>query len=140
MSHYLRSIAVWLIALLFLAQVIAAIPIVRSMWEGPLQNPNWTYEQKMRSVWGWSSHFDFMLFVQAKTPETATLLFDPHYRFITLNLYFLYPRKLIYGNEETLRKHPETDYVVISEGFPNFPINGEKMMFDDKHGLYRIYK
>lgn len=140
MSHYLRSIAVWIIALLFLAQVIAAIPIVWSMWEGPLQNPDWTYEQKMRSVRGLSSYFDFILFVQATTPEKAVLLFDPNYHYITLNLYFLYPRKLIYGGEKILHEHPEVDYVVINDGFPNFPVNGERIMFDDKQGLYRIFK
>lgn len=138
MSQHVRSIAVWVIVLLFLAQVMIAIPVIQHTWIGPLQYPNRTYEQKMRAVWG--TYFDFMQFIQTATPNTSVLLLDPNHLYLSLNLYFLYPRRLIYGDEKTLHKHPEVDYVVIIEGFPNFPVNGEKIMFDDKHGLYRIFK
>jgi hypothetical protein len=140
MSRFIHSAAVVGITLLFLVHVTMAVPVVQSTWEGPLLEPNRTYEQKMRLVWGWSPHFDFMQFVQANTPDHSVLLFDPNYRYATITLYFLYPRKIVYGNEETLRKRPEIDYVVISEGFPSFSVSGERIMFDDKHGLYRIYK
>ena len=130
MNQLIRSLAVFGITLLFIGQVMSVVPTVQSTWAGPLQDPKRSYEQKMRSVWG--SYFDFIQFVQTRTPDTSVLLFDSKYYYATLNLYFLYPRKLIYGNEETLRSHPEINYVVISDGFPNFPVAGEKIMFDDK--------
>ncbi len=138
MNQLIRLLILWGIILLFIIQGMNAIPIVQSTLAGPFHAPNRSYTQKMHDVWG--PFFDFMQFVQTETPETAVLLFDPKYYYASVNLFFLYPRKLIYGGEETLHSHPEIDYVVISDGFPNFFVAGERIMFDDKQGLYRILK
>ncbi len=138
MNQSIRSLIAFAIVVVFLAQIVNALSPAQSVWAGVLQKLDQSYEQKMHDVWG--AYFDFMQFVQTTTPDTSVLLFDSKYYFATLNLYFLYPRKLIYGNEETLHSHPEINYVVISDGFPNFPVAGEKIMFDDKQGLYRIYQ
>jgi hypothetical protein len=137
-KHLFRALATYAVAALFVGQIAIATPTVLSTLSGPLQDPNPSYEEKMRGAWG--SYFDFMQFVQAKTSENAVLLFDPKYFYATLSLYFLYPRKLIYGGKETWQSHPEVDYVVISEGYPSFSVQGEKEMFDDKQGVYRVQR
>ena len=95
-----------------------------------------TYEEKMRTKWG--AYYELMLFVQNETPENAVLLQDANWYYQTVDLYFLYPRQLIYGGEDVLRNNPQIDYVIISEDYPNFSVAGEKVMFDDRRGVYRI--
>ena len=138
MNQTFRSLVAIGIAALFAAQVAAGLPAMESAVSAPMQFPNRSTDEKMRIAWG--SYYDLMQFVQDKTPASAAILFDAKYYYKSVNLYFLSPRKLIYGDEETLRSHPEIDYVVISDGYPTFPLRGEKMMLDDKQGLYGIIK
>jgi hypothetical protein len=138
MNQPLRSLVAIGIAALFAAQVAAGLPAIESAVSAPMQFPDRSADEKMRNEWG--SFYDLMQFVQTRTPANAVLLFDPEYYYKSVNLYFLSPRKLLYGDEEALRSHPEIDYVVISEGYPSFPVPGEKMPLDDKQGLYRIVK
>ncbi len=138
MNQAIRGLVAIGIVALFAAQVAAGLPATVSAVSAPMQFPNRSDDEKMRIAW--ESYYDLVQFVQAKTSGDAILLFEPKFYYASVNLYFLYPRKLIYGDEATLRSHPEIDYVVISDGYPAFPVPGEKMMLDDKQGLYRILK
>ena len=138
MNQTFRSLVAIGIAALFAAQVGAGLGAIESAVSAPMQFPDRSTDDKMRI--GWGSYYDLMRFVQSKTPPNAVILFDPKYYYKTVNLYFLSPRKLIYGDAETLRSHPEIEYVVISDGYPTFPLPGEKIMLDDKQGLSGIIK
>ena len=85
----------------------------------------------------WGVHFPLMQFVQHQTPDDAVLLLDPYYG--AVDIYFLYPRRVLHGNAGTLRRHPEIQYVVINDrGFPDFPVAGSKIMLNENLGLYKL--
>ena len=136
MKSIVQSLVTFGIIGLFVAQIGAGLAQIDEAISGPMQFPNRSIDDKMRVEWG--SYYDLMRFVQDKTPEDAILLLGTKSPFATLDLYFLYPRKLLFGSEETLNNHPEIGYVVISDGYPTFPVPGEKMMLDDKQGIYRL--
>ncbi|MBI5031859.1 MAG: hypothetical protein HZB51_15120 [Chloroflexi bacterium] len=138
MNRIVRLVATLAIITLFVGQFVIGIPAIVTAMSAPLQNPNRSYEEKMRGVWG--DYFDLMQFIQTKTSDNAVILIDPKYQYAILNLYFLHPRKLIYGSEAVLQSHSEIDYVLISEDFPDFAVAGEKIMLDDKQGLYKVRK
>ena len=138
MNRSIRSLVALGIAALFVFQVAAGLPTIVSAVSAPLQFPDRSVDEKLRMEWG--SFYDLMQYVQVKTPTNAVLLFAPNYQYRAVDLYFLYPRKLLYGDEATLHSHPEIDYVVISDGYPTFPVPGERTMLDSTQGLYGIFK
>jgi hypothetical protein len=135
---FLRAIAAYIIAALFVIQIADGLPAIQATLSKSLGTSNRSFADKMRTEWG--TFFDLMQLVQDQTPVNAVLLFDSHYAFSSVNLYFLFPRTLIYGDEETLHTHPEIGYVVISENYPQFSVPGEKIMVDERHGLYKVQK
>ncbi len=133
----LRLVCAWAIVALFVAQVAITIP----QWLSGLQplagNPNQSDDDKMRVKW--PGYYDLVHFIAQETPENATILMDNSAR-VQIDLYFLYPRRLLYGGAGTFWAHPEIEYVVATEDFPDFPVTGEKRMLNDKLGLYKIQR
>jgi hypothetical protein len=123
------------IASLFVAQIGLAAPWIVNLISPLIQNPNWSYDQKMRSRWG--EYYDLMSFLQQHTSADAVILLPPRPN-ANMDPYFLYPRKLIYGDESALQEHPEIDYIAIDGEFPQFAVDGEKVMSNGQYGLYRL--
>jgi hypothetical protein len=82
--------------------------------------------------------FDQVEFIRKQTPEQAVLLLGPKW-YPQHALYFLYPRRLFFGGAGILAQHPEIEYVIIDDpGYPNFAVDGDKVMLDAERGLYKI--
>ncbi len=124
-------------AAFFAAQVIIAIPHLQNAIE-PLQTvPNISDADKMRIQWG--DLFDQLDFIRRETPANAVILMPEDGR-PEVDQYFLFPRRVIYGDADALRDNPQVEYVLITDNYPSFPVRGEKMMLDDAHGLYRLQR
>jgi hypothetical protein len=132
-----RLIAKWSMVLFFAAQLILAVPHLLTAVE-PFQTvPNITYVEKMRIQWG--GIFDLLDFVRRETPENAVILMKEDGR-PEFDQYFLFPRRVVYGTAEALRNDPPIDYVLVDDGYPQFPVSGSKIMMDDTHGLFKLQK
>ena len=134
-GNLFRSLTMWGVIVFFIVQLIIAIPVFLSALQPVWEHPNWSYEDKMRIYWG--PYVDLMQFIQRQTPSNSVLLADPYYG--SVDIYFLFPRTVIHGEADTLRTHPEIQYVVIDgRGYPDFPVPGDKIMLNDKIGLYKV--
>jgi len=104
-----------------------------------LKDINASYDEKMRRKWGW--YYDFICFIKENTPEDASILLPPqNSRYpkignLSFNGYFLVPRSLHHGNQETLQNLKPPVYVVVCKEFPPFKVEGLKIMKDSKNGL-----
>ena len=96
--------------------------------------PNRTYSEQMEAKWG--AYYDLVRFVAQETPRDAILLFDSQSH-INLDLYFLYPRKVLYDSDLTARMQ-SVDYLVLTGDVPAPTLPGEKTMLDDKRGIIRL--
>jgi len=92
-----------------------------------------SYDEKMRRKYEW--YYDFVSFIRKNTPDDATILFPHQFVWSYSNEYFLLPRRLHYGNRETLRKLKPPVYVVIYKEFPTFKVEGPRMIYDSLSGL-----
>jgi len=98
-----------------------------------------SYDEKMRRRWGW--YYDFISFIKENTPEDANILFPPQSNQYSkignlgLNSYFLLPRGLHHGNEQTVQSLTPPVYLVICKGFPPFEMEGLRIMKDSENGL-----
>jgi hypothetical protein len=137
LSGLLRPVGAWAIVALFLIQLVVSIPQLLGGLQPILEDPNRSNDDKLHIQW--PGYYDLMHFIAERTPENAAILMDNSAR-VKLDLYFLYPRRLLYGGAETFRTHPEIEYVVATEDFPDFPVTGEKQMMNDKFGLYKIQR
>lgn len=69
-----------------------------------------SYGEKMTRRWGW--YYDFISFIKENTPEDANIVFPPQSNQyprignLGLNSYFLLPRSLYHGNEQTVQGWP----------------------------------
>ena len=131
----LRSLTRLIIALFLAAQVAIAIPRFQDALFPLLTVPNITYTDKMYIQW--REIFVLLDFVRRETPENATILMKEDGR-SQFDEYFLFPRHLIYGNADALTNNPQVEYVLISDDYPQFPVNGVKKMIDDTHGLFEV--
>lgn len=114
-----------------------------------LKNINLSYDKKMEMLVE-EKPYDYIMFIKSSTPDDSTILIPPQgYPWPQTSneaylRYFLYPRKLINGNE----KDPEidlksVDYVLIDYGetdisqygytniWPKFDVNGEYIIYWD---------
>ena len=137
LSGLLRPAGAWVITALFAVQVAIVIPQWSSGLQPLIESPNRSDDDKMHIKW--PGYYDLVHFIAQETPEDAIILMDNNAR-VQVDLYFLYPRRLVYGGVETFRAHPEIEYVVATEDFPDFPVVGEKRMMNDKLGLYKIQR
>ncbi len=124
-----------MIAAFFAAQVILAIPHFQNALEPLLTVPNISYADKMRIQWG--AVYDQLDFIRRDTPADAVILMKDDGR-PEFDQYFLFPRHVIYGDAAALRANPQIGYVLITDGYPQVPVIGEKKMLDDAHGLYEL--
>jgi hypothetical protein len=104
-----------------------------------------SYDDKMRHKIG-KDFYDYTLFLKQHIPENATILIPPM-RFpwpqtgnkYYLN-YFLYPRKLIYGDEKIIAFDKDITYVLMlwgeaepihqyKPGWPKFSVPAEELLF-----------
>ena len=132
-----RALVGWAVVLFFAAQVWLAIPHLQTALE-PFQTvPNISYTEKMHIQWG--AIFDVLYFVRRETPENAVILMKEDGR-PEFDQYFLFPRRVIYGDSDALRNNPQVDYVLIGDGYPQFPVVGARRMMDDTHGLYELQR
>lgn len=125
------------IVVLFALQVWFLFSFAKDLLFPILSQPNRTYEEKRLAQN--SDYFGYMLFVQKETPEDAVILLNSNI-YQTLDLYFLYPRQLIYGGKAEWQTHPTVQYIVVRDNYPNFPIAGTRIMLDDQRGLIRLEK
>ncbi len=125
------------IAAFFAAQFLLAIPHLQNVSEPLRTVPNISDADKMRIQWG--ALFDRLDFVRRETPPNAVILMPEDGR-PEFDQYFLFPRRVIYGDADALRDNPQVEYVLITDNYPPFPVRGEKMMLDDAHGLYRLQR
>jgi hypothetical protein len=118
---------------------------VNSSFSYMVANSNASYEEKMSTYWGTSVFYTNR--IKALTPENATVVLPPQKIFwgVTGNVgverYFLYPRTLISGLEESLPKNIDYNYVVVSPGnelgggnyklWPDFKIKAKHVYFID---------
>jgi hypothetical protein len=107
---------------------------------------NYSYADKMSASWG--IYYDYTQFIKANTPEGSSILVPPqgYPWFLTGNIgvdrYFLYPRKLVNGDE----RQPGTnlnnvDYILIDYGETNISQHGFTNIWPkfDVDGEYLIY-
>ncbi len=136
MTHEGRgSPLAWGVAIFVLVHLAVSVPILVGHLNPILENPGRSYDEKIQMKWG--PDYTVVSFILKNTPENATILME-HALYGAPEQYFLFPRKLLYGGEETLRTHPEITYIVIDHDFPNFYVNGEKILMDDQRGLIKV--
>ncbi len=134
--RFVRAIAAYGVALLFVLQVMLGLAQFQWNLTEPLLEPNRTTEEKFRSAWG--TFFDVVQFVKTQTPPDAVILIDSEYIYHNLMLYFLYPRRLLFGGESVFRANSEIGFILITDGYPDYAVTGETKMLDDSHGLLRV--
>ena len=134
---WLRVLARWSVAAFFAAQVVIAIPHLQDAIEPLRTLPTISYADKMRIQWG--AVFDLLDFIRRETPENAIILMKEDGR-PEFDQYFLFPRRVIYGDANALRRNPQVEYVLITDNYPQFPVNGTRKMLDGTHGLYELQK
>ena len=131
------TITRWCLVLFFAAQVYLAIPFLQASIQ-PLQAaPDISFVEKMHIQWG--AIFDLLDFVRRETPETAVILMKDDGR-PEFDQYFLFPRRVVYGGADVLQENSQIDYVLVDDGYPQFPVIGSKMMLDETHGLYKVQR
>ena len=101
-----------------------------------IQEPDLSYDEKMKRHWG-EKFYEMIEYIQQSTPEKSVLLLGPGW-YGTPERSMLYPRQLYFGGEQALRAHPEIQFVVLQDNFPNFAVNGEKLLLDQTRGLIKI--
>ena len=102
------------------------------------RNEKW--EQQFGSYW-----YSYFRFVREHTPPRARILIPPldKERFpwnVVRHNFFLQPRRIYQGSRPWLLKREMIDYVVTCGPFPDFPVEGERIMLDEKRGLIQIRK
>jgi hypothetical protein len=127
----------WVIVALFAAQLVVAAPHLENTVATMLVAPNLTYPDKMYVQW--RDVYVLLDFVRRETPPTAVILMNQDDR-PEFDQYFLFPRRVIYGNAGALAGNPQITYVLITDHYPEFAVVGHKIMMDDVHGLYRLEK
>ena len=132
-----RALVRWGVVLFFAAQVLLAVPQLQSIVEPFLTVPNITYAQKMHIQWG--AIFDLLYFVRRVTPENAVILMKEDGR-PEFDQYFLFPRRVIYGDATAVSSNPQVGYVLIGDGYPQIPVYGSRIMMDETHGLYELQR
>ena len=130
-----RSLIRLMITVFFAAQVIIAIPRFQDALFPLLTVPNISYTDKMYIQW--RDVFVLLDFIRHETPENAVILMKQDDR-PQFDQYFLFPRRVIYGDAATLANNPQIEYVIITNHYPQFPVNGDKKMMDDTHGLFEL--
>ena len=126
-------------ALVFAAQFGRGIHPVLTYLVRDLKDLGSSYDEKMRRRWG--GYHDFISFIKDNTPEDANILFPPQTNQyprlgnLGLNSYFLLPRGLHHGNEQTVQSLTPPVYVVIRKEFPSFEVEGLRIMRDSENGL-----
>jgi hypothetical protein len=133
----LRSLTRLMVAVFFAAQVIIAIPRFQDALFPLLTVPNISYTDKMYIQW--RDIFVLLDFVRRETPENAVILMKEDGR-PQFDLYFLFPRHLIYGNADAIANNPQVEYVLITDNYPQFSVDGVKKMMDDTHGLFELLR
>ncbi len=124
-----------LVAALFAAQILLAIPPLQSAVATLMIAPNLSYTDKMYIRWG--AVFAQLDFVRRETPPDAVILMKKDDR-PEFDRYFLFPRQIIYGDAQALQNNPQVQYVLITDDYPAFPVDGSKVLMDNSHGLYRL--
>ena len=136
-ANSLRIAVAWILAGLFVAQLALSVFQFQNLLAPVVESPGRSYDAKMQLKW--DGYYEFVHFVKENTPDDATILIGPGWNG-PMDLYFLYPRHLIYGGAQLLQAHPEIDYVVANGAFPELPMPGERLMLDDSHGLIRVLR
>ena len=129
------ALAAGLLAAFFTAQVLLAVPSFQSAVATLMAAPNLTYTDKMYIRWG--DIFAQLDFVRRETPPDAVILMKKDDR-PEFDQYFLFPRRVIYGDAASLQSNPQIQYVLIADDYPAFPVSGAKVLMDGTHGLYRL--
>lgn len=133
---YLHLLLLTLISWIFLGNILKSVPSVYAKMQFILKNPGLTYEEKMRS--GWGVFYDYMMFINENTPPDATIMHPPQDRPWEnvgnggLIRYFLYPRDEIYPFKETSNKGNKPTHMMIAYGWPDFPVEAEKIIYMPK--------
>ncbi len=123
-----------LVALFFLAQLFVSLAAMAQSIAPIAQNSNRSYDDKMRLQLG--EYYDLLKFVQDQTPRDAALLIDsPSHA--SLDLYFLYPRRVFYDRDLTARTQ-SVDYIVLTGDAPPSSVQGTRIMLDAQRGLIRF--
>jgi hypothetical protein len=129
----LSTVAGGLVAAFFAAQVVLAIQPMQNAVALLLIAPNLSDTDKMYIRWG--DVFAQLDFIRRETPPDAVILMKKDDR-PEFDQYFLFPRRVIYGDAEALQSNPQVEYVLITDNYPQFPIDGVKILMDNAHGLY----
>jgi len=114
-----------------------------------LRNINLSYDAKMEIMVGKTS-YNYVIFLKENTPEDSTILIPPqgfpwpHTSNVGYFRYFLYPRKLVNGNEKDSKVDLKSvDFVLIDYGetkisqygftnvWPKFDVDGEYIIYWD---------
>ncbi len=133
----LRRTLKWGLILLFATQVGFGIPNLQTAVEPFLTVPAIGYAEKMHIQWG--PIFDLLYFISRETPENAVILMKDDGR-PEFDQYFLFPRRVVYGGADALLHDRQIGYVLIDDGYPQFPVIGTKLMLDDTHGLFKLQR
>ena len=144
----IRLTLVFLLFYFFSTRLIGSIHTTFSNITFMTTHLNYSYDQKMRHVWGF--YYDYMRFIKDNTPEDSTILIPPqdgHWLSsgnMWLTRYFLYPRRLVQGEDYKI-PHSGYDYVLISKGewqsdtidwgWPKEIVSAEKILYIDPNTL-----
>jgi hypothetical protein len=132
-----RKLVKWGLVLFFATQVVLGIPNLQTAVQPYLTVPYISYAEKMHIQWG--RIFDLMDFIRRETPENAVILMNDDGR-PEFDQYFLFPRRVIYGDAKALLNNDQIEYVLVNDGYPPFPVDGIKIMLDDTHGMYELHR
>ncbi len=119
----------------FVLHVQGGIHLILGRLIEDLGELNNSYDEKMTRRY---RDYDFISFIRENTPEDASVLFPADNYEIgrpSLNHYFLLPRRLYTGDQQTLQTLRPPIYVVIFKEFPAFEVEGSRIMKDSEKGL-----
>ncbi len=123
----------------FVLHVQGGVHLILGRLIRDLESLGKSYDEKMSRRRGW--HYDFLYFIKENTPENANIVFPPPKgKYLKIgnlgfNDYFLLPRNLHHGNQQTLQSLTPPVYVVIHKEFPPFKVEGPRIMKDSENGL-----
>lgn len=118
--------------------------------------PGLSYDEKMRHKIG-KDFYNYTLFLRKYLPQDATVLIPPMAfpwaqtgNIYYLN-YFLYPRKLVYGGEETIAENKNITYALMlwgesgpsqeyKQGWPKFPVKAEEIILWNENKIEFLKK
>ncbi len=102
---------------------------------------DYAFQSKDERIWRtWGDLYRFGQFICERTPSDARILLStvgmgPHLSNPSLIAYFVFPRRLVLGGQETLQTQEDIQYVVMADDSPSFTVPGTREYYHQGRGI-----